>query len=69
MRAYCGVTAHYIVRGKSSGNCSNSKGDLILRGSLIGFLPVPGRHCGQDLAKSLLYVTDRAGISAKVYFF
>jgi hypothetical protein len=63
IRAYIGVTAHYIVRVKLSA----SRSELVLRASLIGFLPIPGKHRGQDIAKSLVYVTDRAKITDKVH--
>ncbi|GJJ10160.1 hypothetical protein Clacol_004386 [Clathrus columnatus] len=64
MKAYAGVMAHYAVQIKS-GTCG--KGDLILQASLIGFLPIPGKHRGQDIARSLLFVMDRAGISDKIF--
>jgi hypothetical protein len=62
-RAYVGVTAHYLIRPRSG---NGRPGDLILKASLIGFLPIPGKHCGQDIARSLLYVTDRVEITSKV---
>ncbi|KIJ52825.1 hypothetical protein M422DRAFT_242757 [Sphaerobolus stellatus SS14] len=66
MRAYTGVTAHYIVRMRAT--ASGGKGQLILKASLVGFLPLPGKHCGQDIAKALLHVTDRAKITPKILF-
>ncbi|KIJ27291.1 hypothetical protein M422DRAFT_271539 [Sphaerobolus stellatus SS14] len=44
MWAYTGVTAHYIVRMRAT--ASDSKGQLILKAYLVGFLPLPGKHCG-----------------------
>jgi hypothetical protein len=65
MHAYAAVTAHYLLRGSTS-TSQTSKGELSLQGSLIGFLPMPGRHFGQDLAKGLLFITDRLDITEKV---
>ena len=65
MRAYIAVTAHYLER-KIPPNDRNAKGTLKLTSALIGFLPMPGRHYGQELAKGLLFVTDRAGITEQV---
>lgn len=64
MRAFLGVTAHYIVYGKLAS--SGGKRDLILRISVIGFSPLPGQHRGQDIGKALVSLTDRAGIAGKV---
>lgn len=61
MRAYLGVTAHFLRRMKD--------GKPVLQSALIAFLPTPGRHTGQILAKALLKVTDRAGITEKVGLF
>lgn len=62
MRAYLGVTAHFMRRT----NKASSQGKLVLKSALIAFLPTPGRHTGQVLAKALLKITDRAGITGKV---
>ena len=60
MRVYMAVTAHYLARSDAANR------PLLLCSELIGFLPIPGQHFAQELAKSLLYVTDCAGISNKV---
>jgi hypothetical protein len=65
MRAYGTVTAHYLRR-ESTSMSPAGKGELALHAALIGFLPMPGRHFGQDLAKGLLFITDRANITEKV---
>jgi hypothetical protein len=66
MRAYFGVTAHYLVHVNSS---VGTNGVFILRASLIRFLPVPGKHHAQDIARALLFVTDCAEITDKVCLF
>jgi len=65
MRSYAAVTAHYLSQSTGSKD-RPAQGTLELRSALIGFLPIPGRHFAQDLAKGLVYVTDRAGITNKV---
>ena len=61
MRSYIAVTAHYLHRTPGA-----ARGPLQMCSNLIGFLSMPGRHFAQDLAKGLLYVTDRAKITDKV---
>jgi hypothetical protein len=58
MRAYAGVTAHAIIR--------TANGQLALKANLIGFLPVPGKHRGQDIANALVHITDRAKVTELV---
>ena len=65
MRAYSAVTAHYLRR-TASPNSRVGQGRLELHSCLIGFLPMPGRHFAQDLAKALVFATDRAGITDNV---
>ena len=66
MHTYFGITAHYLVHVNSS---VRTNSPLILRASLIQFLPVPSKHCAQDIARALLFVTDRAEITNKVCLF
>lgn len=65
-RSYLGVTAHYLVYMKTN---SGGKGELLLQSALVGFLPIPGKHRGQDIARSLLVITNRAKITNKVVFY
>ncbi|KAF8592631.1 hypothetical protein K439DRAFT_1610400 [Ramaria rubella] len=54
---------------KTSNSCvTNGNGPLKLQLALIGSLLMLGRHFAQDLAKGLIYVTDRANITNKVKF-
>jgi len=64
MRAFLGVTGHYIVYEKPA--LLGGKRDLILCTPIISFSSPPGQHRGQDIGKSLVSLTDRAGISGKV---
>ena len=67
MRAYIAVTAHYLTRNVLiDTRSSKADGDLTLKSALIGFLPMPGRHYGHELAKGLVFVTDRTEITEKV---
>lgn len=65
MRAFLGVTVHFLRRVYSP-NSRHARGMLKLESGLIAFLPMPGRHTGQELAKALLRVTDRAEITGRV---
>lgn len=65
MRSYIAVTAHYFARLPEASN-RGEKGTLNINSDLIGFVPVAGHHFGMQLARTLLFVTDRAGITEKV---
>jgi len=64
MRAFIGVSAHYITRSKPT--TTAARGTLVLEGSIIGFTPLPGLHRGQDIGRALAVITNRAKISDKV---
>jgi len=65
MRSYIAVTAHYFAR-LAAHSSRGEKGALKLESELIGFVPAAGHHYGMTLAVTLLFVTDRAGITHKV---
>ncbi|KAF8531073.1 hypothetical protein JB92DRAFT_242654 [Gautieria morchelliformis] len=46
----------------------DGRGELALHSALIGFLPMPGHHFGQDLVKGLLFITNRVNITDKIMF-
>ena len=56
---YLAVTAHWIKRHESSRH-------LELRGALIAFHRLRGSHNGRRLARIVLHILDRVGITAKV---
>ena len=66
--SFIAVTAHYLARLDQTSSCGQ-KGAMKLEGDLICFLPMPGHHFGTLLAKGLLFVTDRAGITNEVILF
>jgi len=66
MRAFIGVSAHYITRSTPTAAAPN--GTLVLEGSIIGFTPLPGQHRGQDIGQALTTITNRAEISDNVSF-
>ncbi|KAF8479842.1 hypothetical protein JB92DRAFT_2837756 [Gautieria morchelliformis] len=68
MCAYGAVTAHYLCCGSVSTSL-DGRGELALHSTLIGFLPLPGFHFSQDLAKGLLFITDRVNITDNTRIF
>jgi hypothetical protein len=58
-RPYLAITAHWI--GKVHGTDS-----LELKVALIAFHRLRGRHDGKSLARTVLQLLDRAGITVKV---
>jgi hypothetical protein len=60
-RSYMCITAHWIARSKRSHG-------LELKTALIAFHHVSGTHDGLNLAKTILNLLDRAGITSKVSF-
>jgi hypothetical protein len=59
LRSYLALTAHWIadVPGATA---------LQLKTALIGFHRLRGNHSGNSLAKAVLCLIDRAGITRKV---
>ena len=53
------ITAHWIARNKRSHN-------LELKTALIAFHHVSGTHDGVNLARTMLKLLDRAGVTSKV---
>jgi hypothetical protein len=56
LRAFLAVTAHWI-------GLKDSKLDL--KAALIGFHLLKKKHTGRNVAKTILHLTDRAGITKK----
>ena len=56
LRAFLAVTAHWI-------GLKDSKLDL--KAALIGFHLLKKKHTGKNIAKTILHLTDRAGITEK----
>jgi hypothetical protein len=61
-RPYLAITAHWIA--KLEGTTS-----LQLKASLIAFHRLRGNHDGVSLAKTVLHLLDRAGVTVKVTFY
>jgi hypothetical protein len=57
--AYLALTAHWI-------SCDKSNGHLALKTMLIGFHRVKKKHSGANIAKNILHLLDRAGVTLKV---
>jgi hypothetical protein len=57
------MTAHWIAENLDVENCLRS---LQLKVALIAFHRIRGRHTGKSLARTVLYLLDRAGITTKV---
>jgi hypothetical protein len=53
------VTAHWIALDKSSGG-------LTLKAALIGFHRLKDKHTGINIARTIRYLLDRAGVTLKV---
>jgi hypothetical protein len=53
MKAYMGVTAHWLQK------VSLQQSKLILCSDLIGFVHIPGTHTGDRLAKIFVHILDR----------
>ena len=51
------LTAHWI---------SESNGRLVLKAALIGFHRLKKKHTGVNLAKTIEYLLDRAGVTLNV---
>lgn len=62
MAAYLAVTSHWISLDKSNGRRS-------LKAALIGFHRLKKKHSGVNVARTILYLLDRAGVTLKVCFF
>lgn len=61
MKSKMAMTAHYLLR------LMTPNGEkLVLRTSLVGFHYVKGSHNAEKLAKNMLYLMNRAGITQKV---
>jgi hypothetical protein len=58
LRSFFAVTAHWLAKQEGGG--------LVLKAALIGFKHVPGKHDGKTLARTALYLIDRAGITRNV---
>jgi len=63
---YMAVTAHWI-EAKEVRTSSGLQRILELRADLVGFHRVPGHHSGAHLAHTFKFITDRLGITHKVY--
>ena len=61
LSSYLAVTAHWISEGGGGESLS-------LKTALIGFHRLIKRHTGKNIARTILHILDRAGITAKVRF-
>jgi hypothetical protein len=61
---YLAITAHYIARVGLEGTTS-----LRLKASLIAFHRICGTHDGVSLARTVIDLLDRAGVTVKVGFY
>jgi hypothetical protein len=59
MAAFLAVTAHWIASDKATGSLS-------LKAALIGFHRLKNRHTGRNIARAIIYLLDRAGVTDKV---
>lgn len=57
LRSYLAVTAHYLVE---------QDGKPVMKGNLIAFHYLVGKHDGQALAQTVVEMSDRAGITSNV---
>jgi hypothetical protein len=60
LRPYMAITAHWIELGNLN--------KLTLRAALVGFLYVPGKHTGHNLAQAFHLAIDSMKIETKVSF-
>jgi len=60
MAAFLGLTAHWIQSDRMTG-C------LLLKAVLIGFNCLKKRHMGYNIARTILFLLNWAGITAKVF--
>ena len=60
LQSYLAMTVHWIARVEQTDG-------LKLRMALIAFHCLTGRHDGKSLAKIVLHLLDRAGITGKVH--
>lgn len=63
-RPYLAVTAHWIQAMNPE-----TQSNLQMRSGLLAFHRIRGRHTGQSLARTLLYLLDRAGVTVKTGHF
>jgi hypothetical protein len=61
LAAYLALTSHWISIDESTGR-------LTLRAALIGFHRLKKRHTGVNIAKTILYLLDRADVTLKVMY-
>jgi hypothetical protein len=59
MAGYLALTLHWIATNKLSGR-------LMLRAALIGFHRLKNKHTGRNIARTIQYLRDRAGVMLKV---
>lgn len=62
---YMAVTAHWI-HAMEVLTPAGKRYKLQLRTNLIGFHQVPGKHTGEHLAHTFIYITERLNITKKV---
>ena len=60
MVAFLGLTAHWIHSDRMT-RC------LSLKAALIGFNHLKKRHTGHNIARTILFLLDWAGVTAKVF--
>ena len=60
-RGYLAITCQWISRDKATRS-------LQLKRALLAFHHLHGGHNGNSMAKAVLHLLDRAGITAQVYF-
>lgn len=61
MASFLALTSHWISLDKATGR-------LTLKSALIGFHRIKTRHTGTNIAKTILYLLDRANVTLKVCF-
>ena len=61
LSSYLAVTAHWISEGEGGDSLS-------LKTALIGFHWLKTQHTRKNVARNVLHLLDRAGITAKVRF-
>jgi hypothetical protein len=59
MAAYLALTSHWI-------SLDNSNGRLSLKAALIGFHRLKKKHSGVNIARTIVYILDRADVTLKV---
>ncbi len=60
-RPYLAMTAHWIAKAEGA-----SESTLELKSALIAFHRMRENHSGKKLAKTVIYLLDRAGVTVKV---